>query len=508
MPATIDSAQRHALNHYVLTGQTHLLDGYDSPSEGTSPKEVERWRTRVDAGDFLIQPRSLPTESATPQVLPRRRSSGQQSPSPATSLPANSRADATVPRDIAAWCQAVPLGIQPPGDVPWSSRSPDSDSTSNVELEEQLISHTDRKPGPDIATALSSTPPTTLPPSTGSVDIHQWRYENYVDWWRSGMAAQQGNMSPPPPIKEVAQSRPTSPDQGEVVSPAEDAGSGRSPPTLNIPPPPPHSIPPEPQVIRVVEIPSMPPPSSKTRLPSHENLKRGAYPSTIDFFVCRTRNDEPLPVRDSGHSGSPKGDKSIGVLFLENPWSYRAGDLMTIILSRECSNVNSPSSGRYSPRLRKKLTDQTSGNTRSPTSASFTFQQQLPQLKVKLKLYYDAAGHSNIGFGHTPGGKRRRLKDNDVLPPGIGLDESSALIAKVFTDETAVIGQPLANGNQFGKSAGGRGFGAAVRMSRRGAGAIVKALARGVRSIGDGLGKFADCLSGSTLKSRPGSVVA
>lgn len=45
------------------------------------------------------------------------------------------------------------------------------------------------------------------------------------------------------------------------------------PPTLTIPPPPPAL--PEPQVIRVVEIPSVQVPPAKERRPSNDNLKRG-----------------------------------------------------------------------------------------------------------------------------------------------------------------------------------------------------------------------------------------
>lgn len=260
-----------------------MLDAPASSSE-TLPAHLERWRKQLP-----VQPRSLPTSGdSTPQyprvVIPsptrtRRRSTGQQSPSPTptTTLPANSRADPTAPRDITSWRQGVPLGAQPEGVRPWASPlGDDDDSSRDVEdLSEQ----------PDITSPLSSTAPTSLPPSSPDAPIHQWRYENYVDWWRGGLSAPHEVVSPPPQIGEIGSSSVS--DQGEhpqgspVPTRVTLDRDDRPPPVFSPPPPPLPSPPlhPEPQVIRIVDMPpvQVSPIRVKPPTPLAPSLRKGEH---------------------------------------------------------------------------------------------------------------------------------------------------------------------------------------------------------------------------------------
>lgn len=255
MTTTIDLTHHHAINHYVATGQRRHPDP-----------------TIVIVDHSTGDPRSVPTEpgSLTRPVLVRRRSTGQQTPSPTTSLPANSRTEATVPRDISTWRQAVPLGCQPPEDSPWTSPLGDESSASERGVEGQVITHAERKPDLDISTALASTPPVSIPQTSQKMDVHQWRYENYVDWWRTGIAAQNGNVDPPPQNMPVDNDESSSEPRRITVLGKHPEEKPRTPPVLSIPPPPP-----PPQVIRVVEIPTLQVSSSPTKGNGHSNLKRG-----------------------------------------------------------------------------------------------------------------------------------------------------------------------------------------------------------------------------------------
>ncbi|KAG9050914.1 hypothetical protein FS837_001088 [Tulasnella sp. UAMH 9824] len=492
--------QRHALNHYVLTGHARHLDGYqgeyDSPSDETPPHDTDRWRKQAfnqQAGVVLadfpssILPRSLPTEPVTPpRGLARRKSSGQQSPGSTSTLPTNSRTEPTAPRDIFTWRQGVSLGCQPPEHVPWIGQ---------VNEDESVV---DLAPDPDALSSAAT--PSSLPPASGNVEIYQWRYENYVDWWRNKMATQQGIqgvVSPPPQINEIASSsssssgRKTAPKRA-ATAPATarsvDVKEARMPPTLTIPPPP---ALPEPQVIRVVEIPSVQVPPAKERRPSNDNLKR------VYYRLISPRN-EPISVRESSRMIGMSGDMSMGVLFLENPTSYRVRDLMTHILSRECSHTTSPATSRTSPRLQKKFTEQNGvpPTLRSPTTGSFAQQQQTvaPTVitKAKIKIYYDTKGSSSASTRGRLSLKRRRLKENDLLPSGAGRDETSPLIVELVREE---VTPPIPNVK--GASRPG--------PVRRGVASVIRGLASGIRSVGDGLAKCADCLSGSAARSRAGS---
>lgn len=502
--APLDHHQRHALNHYVLTGHARHLDGYqgdyDSPSDETPPHDTDRWRKQAfnqQAGVVLadfpssIQPRSIPTEPATPpRGLPHRKSSGQQSPGSASTLPTNSRTEPTAPRDISTWRQGVSLGCQPPEHIPW---------TGQVSEDESVV---DLAPDPEALSSVAT--PSSLPPASGNVEIYQWRYENYVDWWRNKMATQQsiqGVVSPPPQINEVASSSsssaasiPKTAPKRAATAPAAarsiEVAEARMPPTLTIPPPPPAF--PEPQVIRVVEIPSVQVPPAKERRPSNDNLKR------VYYRLISPRN-EPISVRDSSRMIGMSGDKSMGVLFLENPNSYRVRDLMTHILSRECSHTTTPGPSRTSPRLQKKFTEQNGvpPSLRSPTTGSFAVQQQqsvAPTVvtKAKIKLYYDMRGSSSASTRGQISLKRRRLKENDLLPSGAGRDEASALVVELVREE---VTPPVPNVK--GPSRPG--------PVRRGVASMIRGLASGIRSVGDGLAKCADCLSGSAARSKAGS---
>ncbi|KAG8979317.1 hypothetical protein FRB90_008097 [Tulasnella sp. 427] len=195
------------------------------------------------------------------------------------------------------------------------------------------------------------------------------------------------------------------------------------------------------------------------------------------------------------------GDKSMGVLFLENANTYRTRDLMTHILSRECSHT-SPDPPRTSPRLQKKFADQ-NGQAPSLTTASFATQHQQQQqpilsapvvlTKPKIKIFYDAKGTSGNSVRGRLSLKRRRLKENDVLPAGAGRDEASALIVELVRDEVA----PPVPAAVKGPSRPG--------PLRRGVASVIRGLASGIRSVGDGLAKCADCVSGSAAKSRAAS---
>ncbi|KAG8988076.1 hypothetical protein FRB90_002970, partial [Tulasnella sp. 427] len=308
----------HTLNHYVLTGHARHLEGYqgeyDSPSDDTPPHETDRWRKQLynqPAGIVLndfpspVQPRSIPVaEPATPpRGLPRRKSSGQQSPGSGSSLPTNSRTEPAAPRDIVSWRHSVPLGCPPPEHLPWTGQVSEDESTIDL------------APVPEAISAAAT--PSSLPPSSGNVEIYQWRYENYVDWWRNKMVAQQttqGVVSPPPQINEVASSSSSSSSTVPKTSPKRaatapaatrsvDVKDTRMPPTLAIPPPPPAF--PEPQVIRVVEIPSVQVPPTKERRPSNDHLTR------VYYRLVSPRND-PIPVRDSSRMIGMSGDKSMG----------------------------------------------------------------------------------------------------------------------------------------------------------------------------------------------------
>ncbi|KAG8955616.1 hypothetical protein FRC04_007607 [Tulasnella sp. 424] len=503
--APLDHHQRHALNHYVLTGHARHLDGYqgeyDSPSDDTPPHETDKWRKQafnqaagVVLADFpsSIQPRSIPAaEPATPpRGLPRRKSSGQQSPGSGSTLPTNSRTEPTAPRDIYNWRQTVPIGCPPPEHIPWTGQVSEDDSVIDL------------APDPDAMSAAAT--PSSLPPASGNVEIYQWRYENYVDWWRNKMATQQtiqGVVSPPPQINEIASSSSSNSSVVSKTAPKRAATApaaarsvevmeARQPPTLTIPPPPPAF--PEPQVIRVVEIPSVQVPPAKERRPSHDNMKR------VYYRLISPRN-EPIPVRDSSRMIGMSGDKSLGVLFLENPTSYRVRDLMTHILSRECSHTTSPGPTRTSPRLQKKFAEQNGlpPSLRSPTGGSFAVQQQqstapVMVTKAKIKLYYDMKGSSGASSRGRLSLKRRRLKENDLLPSGVGRDEGSALIVELVREEVTPPVPTVRGPSRPGPM-------------RRGMASMIRGLASGIRSVGDGLAKCADCLSGSAARSKAGS---
>lgn len=191
------------------------------------------------------------------------------------------------------------------------------------------------------------------------------------------------------------------------------------------------------------------------------------------------------------------GDKSLGVLFLENPTSYRVRDLMTHILSRECSHTTSPT--RTSPRLQKKFTEQNGipPSLRSPIGGSFAVQQQqstapVMVTKAKIKLYYDTKGSSGASSRGRLSLKRRRLKENDLLPSGVGRDEGSALIVELVREEVTPPVPTVRGPSRPGPV-------------RRGMASMIRGLASGIRSVGDGLAKCADCLSGSAARSKAGS---
>ncbi len=266
----------HAFHHYVHAGKTHQSTSprgnqrpqqpqepeHDSLSEESYVNGIERWRRQIEAGE----PTSA-DEKASKKAVQRRRSiglTGHGSPSPATTLPANSRQDVTVPKDISTWRSAIPLGVQPPDDVPWASPVPDHDSVSTGDIEEDLIAHSGQKP----ARSMSSTAPTSIPPSSNNVDVHQWRYENFVDWWRTGMsAAHQGVVSPPPQIHELSSS-----GSSHAGDPPHSGKVEGRPAFLTMSPLP--GMVPEPQVTRLVPIPSEKPVIQAKNSPGRDNLKR------------------------------------------------------------------------------------------------------------------------------------------------------------------------------------------------------------------------------------------
>lgn len=165
-------------------------------------------------------------------------------------------------------------------------------------------------------------------------------------------------------------------------------------------------------------------------------------------------------------------DDSIGVLFIENPSASRGHDLVPLIITRESHPQPPPSTinSRYSTRLRKKFAENNNGST------TLNLHSLPEESRMKLKLYYNAPGRARSSV------KRRRLKENDVLPRGVGVDEQSALIVKVLQDVREKHG-----------GAGG---------VRKGVAGVVRGLAVGVKAVGNGLGRFADCLSGTAIMAR------
>ncbi|KAG8849967.1 hypothetical protein FRB96_000572 [Tulasnella sp. 330] len=541
---------RAALHNYILTGDTRRLDGgvvvegreYETPSEEVPPNQVERWLQQVDAAEL---PFSIPSEargSPTPPIPPRKKSTGQYSPSPSSTLPANSRLEVSVPRDIGAWVLSIPEGACPPDDAPWSSPVGESDSGTEEAIEELLIAHAERKPGPDISTIALSSEPQLLQqnkliagpkPPPNDVEVYKWRYENYVDWWRTGMAAEQAKPVSVRVAAERESSKPSMSDLGQLIVKGkleeEKQLAEERDQTLALPSPSPATPIKPPTPGSPPRVASAQPPASLVQMSGAENLKR-VYYRMID------RNEEPLPVRNANRTtADTTGDKSMGVLFLDNPSSYRACDLMTIIHSRECSHINSPTSPRFSPALRRKfaqthmetsskksrsISNTSKRQLRSPHSSgseSFGFQQQDPfaKLQIKLKIYFDpyasitprTATRIRIRDTALTFSKLRRLKENDVLPAGVGADEASALIVKVLTDEIPIT--PIVSPEQP----------AIVKQDRRRTGrkptivrsvqkcgaflaVVVRSVAGGIKSVGDGLGKFADCLSGTSSRSK------
>lgn len=200
------------------------------------------------------------------------------------------------------------------------------------------------------------------------------------------------------------------------------------------------------------------------------------------------RSGDPVPVREISRTNSMVADSSVGVLFVENPSSTRAKDLMTRILSREYAHSSSDSSN-FSPRLREKFAEQnvTGASLASPTHDAFVIQQQSPPAgAAKVALYC-----------HGTNGKRkgRKLKDGDLLPRGVGIDEQTALVVEVQKESATTKRPPRRKGSN-----------PVVGASRKGVASILRGLALGLKSVGDGLAKFADCLSGTGVKSRANSL--
>ncbi|KAG9038293.1 hypothetical protein FRB95_002254 [Tulasnella sp. JGI-2019a] len=302
---------RAALHNYILTGDKRRLDGgvtvdglkfVETPSEETPPNQVERWRQQVDAAELPVIP--SPTPATPPRTPPRKRSTGPYSPSPSTTLPANSRLELSVPRDIGAWVLSIPQGACPPDDAPWSSPVGGSEDGTEEAIEELLIAHAERKPGPDISTvALSSDGQALQPqgpkPLPNDVEVYKWRSENYVDWWRTGMAAEQQTR----PVSvhmpaEGASSKPSLSDLGEVVTKRQMVakrtldGEPKLPlergysPVDSIPQPPTLIVKPPAQVAQVHATLSLPPPSL-VQMSNPENLKRGSLTTLRLILMLR-----------------------------------------------------------------------------------------------------------------------------------------------------------------------------------------------------------------------------
>lgn len=93
--------------------------------------------------------------------------------------------------------------------------------------------------------------------------------------------------------------------------------------------------------------------------------------------------------------------------------------------------------------------------------------------------------------------KVKRLREHDVLPTGIGKDEATALIVKVLADE---VPKQDIGGDTTSKSKSRNVITAAQKCGTFLA-VVVRGVAAGIKSVGDGLVKFADCLSGVTTPS-------
>ncbi|KAG8932777.1 hypothetical protein FRC02_000546 [Tulasnella sp. 418] len=196
------AAQLAALNHYVETGRTSLLDGVEGRegrySEHSHSPDVEQWRMDIPiaADKLTTNIRYDAPRSPVISVKPRR----SIQPISSSCLGINSREEISQPRDISVWRLAIPPHCQPPDDMPWTSHVTESDDfeyePKTVSVREPLESSESRarpielKPGPDIhATPIPLS--STLQSSAGTSPeaLHSWRYENFVDWWRSGLKA-------------------------------------------------------------------------------------------------------------------------------------------------------------------------------------------------------------------------------------------------------------------------------------------------------------------------------
>jgi len=200
-------AQLNALNHYVLTGRTSLLDG----DNHTLPPEGEHWREEDDMEEYTTPIKYVENPS-------------KHTPRPLTPVH-DRRQEPNEPVNISRWRLAIPQGAHPPDDAPWSSNASvtDVDDDSADPDHRQL----DLKPGPDIS--FSSNIHTSVP-DPGNTDVNQWRYENFVDWWRAGMPeGEQPRVIAPPSSKTsmsdlgiaIPKTIPQRKDSGPGLSPAE-----------------------------------------------------------------------------------------------------------------------------------------------------------------------------------------------------------------------------------------------------------------------------------------------